>query len=165
MTAEKLFSMLNFAILPAWLLLVFAPRWRGTRALVHSVVAPAALALLYAAALYLMYTSGPVSGGFEGTQRALSSPWGLLAFWSHAVTLDLFVGAWQVRDARRHNVPHWAVAPSLILTLFYGPLGLALYFVVRAFVQRTLTVEESPNHVASGKSGGSCPETLAASTP
>jgi hypothetical protein len=144
MTAEKLFSILNFAILPAWLMLAFAPRWRGTRVLVHSVVAPAVLALFYAGALYLMYTSGPVSGGFEGTQRLLSTPWGLLAIWSHVVTFDLFVGAWQVRDARRHALPHWAVVPCLILTLFYGPLGLGLYFVVRAFVGRSASVDEAP---------------------
>ena len=47
MTPETMFLVCNNALLPAWLLLVFAPRWRGTQSIVHAVWIPALLGLAY----------------------------------------------------------------------------------------------------------------------
>ena len=50
-------------------------------------------------------------------------------------------GCWEVRDARHHDIPHWAVIPSLILTFLFGPVGLLLYFLIRIFRIRKLNIE------------------------
>jgi len=60
----------------------------------------------------------------------------MLAGWVHYLAFDLFVGNWQVRDAQAHGIPHWAIAPSLILTFLFGPAGLLLYFAVRTLKSR-----------------------------
>ena len=55
----------------------------------------------------------------------------LLAGWIHYLAFDLFIGAWEVRDARRLGITHILVIPCLALTFLFGPAGLLLYFVLR----------------------------------
>lgn len=49
----------------------------------------------------------------------------------HYLAFDLFVGAWQVRTARREGIAHLAVFPSLILTFMVGPVGLLVFTFTR----------------------------------
>jgi hypothetical protein len=56
----------------------------------------------------------------------------LLAGWLHYLAFDLFVGAWEVREARRVGLPHWLILPALALTFLFGPLGLLVFLALRA---------------------------------
>jgi hypothetical protein len=56
----------------------------------------------------------------------------LLAGWVHYLAFDLFVGAWELRDAQQRGVPHAAVIPCLVVTFMLGPIGLLAYFGLRA---------------------------------
>lgn len=131
MTPERLFSMLNALALVGWLLLVFLPRarWTGT---VVPVVVPALLAVAYIA---LIATSLPWSGGgfssLAGVETLFRNPWVLLAGWTHYLAFDLFVGGWEIRDARERGVPHLLVVPALVLTFLFGPAGWLLYLAIR----------------------------------
>lgn len=140
LTPDFLFTLANALALPAWALLVFAPRWRFTKLLVLSGAWPAGLALAYAALLTGHYLGAHgAEGGFGslGQVAALfKNPWALLAGWVHYLCFDLFVGAWEARDAQRRGVPHGALVPALGLTFLVGPVGLLVYFGVRRFFGR-----------------------------
>ena len=69
-----------------------------------------------------------------------ANPFALLAGWVHYLAFDLFIGAWEVRDAQQHQVPHLAVVPCLLLTFLFGPAGLLLYFVLRYALRRQLSL-------------------------
>lgn len=144
MSAPELFTIANLAVLPGWLLLAVLPAWRWTRVL-SAYVIPGLLSLLY---LYAMVSDvGFDTGGFgsiEQVGRMFQNEWLLLAGWVHYLAFDLFVGAWQVRDAQRLEVPHLLVVPCLVLTFVVGPLGLFTYFIVRAAVVRKWPGEEPP---------------------
>jgi hypothetical protein len=56
----------------------------------------------------------------------------LLAGWLHYLAFDLFVGAWEVREARRVGLPHWLILPALALTFLFGPIGLLVFLALRA---------------------------------
>ena len=135
-TPDLLFSGANALALLGWALLVLAPRWRGTRALVLSGAWPLGLAALYAvfiASHYLGAHGG--EGGFGSLAQVAAlfqDPWALLVGWVHYLSFDLFVGAWQVRDAQRRGIPHWALVPALALTFLFGPVGLLVYVGARA---------------------------------
>ena len=139
---DDIFSAANALALGGWALLALAPRWRGTRALVLSGAWPLGLALLYAACIathYLGQHGG--EGGFGSLAQVAAlfhDPWALLAGWVHYLCFDLFVGAWQVRDAQRRGVPHGALVPVLVLTFLLGPVGLLGYFGVRAAIGQPL---------------------------
>ncbi|TVT43811.1 DUF4281 domain-containing protein [Hymenobacter setariae] len=136
MTPDLLFSLANLLALLGWALLVLAPRWRGTQALVLNGAWPLGLAAFYAvfiASHYLGAHGG--EGGFGSLAQVAAlfrDPWALLAGWVHYLCFDLFVGAWEVRDAQQRGVPHWAVVPALALTFMLGPVGLLVYTGVRA---------------------------------
>ena len=141
---EAVFSMASAAVLPGWLLLVLAPRWRWTARLVSAVLIPGLLAVLYAAIIAARWRSA--EGGFSSladVQKLFADPWILLAGWIHYLVFDLFIGAWEVRDAGRLGIPHLLVAPCLVLTFLFGPVGLLLYGIVRAVRTRRVLVDEA----------------------
>lgn len=133
MSPHQLFSIVNPGILPFWLLLALFPRWRYTQTIVAFAV-PVLLALLYLYLLFRTFTGEGAAGDFnslDGVAKLFSSPTALLAGWVHYLAFDLFIGAWQVRDAQARGIRHWLVVPCLFLTLMYGPVGLLLYFCLR----------------------------------
>jgi hypothetical protein len=141
-TPDILFTLANPLAMLGWLLLVFAPRGRFTKLLVLSGAWSAGLAVAYAALITTHYLGGHGSeGGFNSLAQVAAlfqDPWALLAGWVHYLCFDLFVGAWEVRDAQRRGVPHAALVPALALTFLFGPVGLLVYFGVRrAFGQKT----------------------------
>jgi hypothetical protein len=132
----KLFTYSSLLVLPAWLLLLFLPAWRWTR-LLAAYATPALLALGY---LVLMLVHFDLRGGGFGSldqvgRMYLSQPL-LLAGWLHFLTMDVFIGAWEVRDAQRLEISHLVVAPCLVLTYLAGPIGLLAYLVIRAALVR-----------------------------
>lgn len=141
MSPEQIFSLCGMLAAAGWLLLVFLPRWRWTARLVCPVVIPLLLALVY---LWLVATTiGRTPGGFGSladVSLIFQNRWVLLAGWIHYLAFDLFVGSWEVRDSRRLGIHHLLVVPCLILTFLFGPVGLLLYFVLRAGVRRRLAV-------------------------
>lgn len=132
MTDERLFSLLNLVALVAWIPLLLLPRARWANTVVPMVV-PALLAVVYVA---LLATSMPGSGGgfssLGDVQALFANPRALLAGWVHYLAFDLFIGGWEVRDARRRGIPHLLVVPALVLTFMLGPGGLLLYLAIRA---------------------------------
>ena len=122
--------------MPVWLLLVFVPGWRWTQRLATFVV-PLLIACLYG---WLLFSAPlPAGGGFKSlaqVARLFSAPQALLAGWVHYLAFDLFTGSWEARDALRLGISKWIVAPCLVLTFLLGPLGLALYLLIRLGMRR-----------------------------
>ncbi len=141
MNPEKLFSLCSTLVLPGWLLLVFAPRWKWTARFACAVLIPLLLALVY---MYLVATHlGQSEGGFGSLAevgKLFQNPHNLLAGWIHYLAFDLFVGSWEVRDAQRVGLNHLLVIPCLVLTFLLGPVGLLLYFALRFAVRRRALV-------------------------
>jgi len=131
MSFETLFTLANASVMPAWLLLVFAPHGRVTRAVVHSFVYPVGLALFY---LFLLVTTWGGDGGMgslEAVRTGFSRDGVLLLGWVHYLVFDLFIGAWMVRDAAAKGILHVLIIPSMVLTLMLGPVGLMSYLFIR----------------------------------
>lgn len=132
MNAETVFSIVNTLALSGWLLLVFAPGWTWTRRIVISGAIPLLLAIAYLVLIVLFF--GRAEGGFASlaeVMRLFTNEWAVLAGWIHYLAFDLFVGAWETRDAREKGVSHWFVIPCLILTFLLGPAGFLLYMTIR----------------------------------
>ena len=135
MEPTLIFNIANNGSLIFWLLLSVAPKWRGTEIAVHSIAIPVTLGLTYIWLIASGYLGGmPKGAGFfslAGVMTFFTSPAAAAAGWVHYLVFDLFVGAWEARDARRRGITHLAVAPCLIVTLMFGPVGLLLYLALR----------------------------------
>lgn len=142
MDAERLFQIAGAITMPGWALLVLLPRWKGSARLVCGAVIPALLGVLYVS-LFARYGPG-TEGGFGSladVRQLFGEPYLLLAGWIHYLAFDLFVGAWEVRDAQKHGLPHLFVVPCLVSTLMLGPTGLLVYLVGRAVKVRSWDLE------------------------
>lgn len=130
---ETVFSICSTLAMIGWLLLAALPRQRLAH-LVASVAIPMTIALVYL--VFIVQHFGSADGGFGSlaeVQRLFANPALLLAGWVHYLAFDLFIGAWAVRDAQRHGVPHPLVVPCLLLTFLLGPIGLLAYMLLRTW--------------------------------
>lgn len=132
MNAEQAFSILNLVAMVSWLPLVFLPRTRWASSVVPFAM-PAVLAIIYVALVLLALPGSDGSfSSLAGVRKLFENPWGLLAGWVHYLAFDLFIGGWEVRDARRRGISHLLVVPALVLTFLFGPGGLLLYLAIRS---------------------------------
>ena len=140
MNYALLFKLANASVIPAWLLLVFVPKHKITKAVVHSYLYPAILGTLY---IILMVVSWGGEGGMDSLEN-LKLAFGrdeiLVLGWVHYLVFDLFIGAWISRDATAHEIAHLKIIPCLVLTLFAGPIGLLSYLILRGITLKRLTL-------------------------
>jgi Domain of unknown function (DUF4281) len=136
MAAEQLFSICNLIVLPGWLLLVAAPRWRWTQR-ISAISLPLLLAAVYLTLVILYFSkSGGGFGSLAQVSKLFQNPYVLLAGWIHYLAFDLFTGSWLVRDAARLRIAHAFVVPCLLLTFLFGPIGLLTWFLIRTSLRR-----------------------------
>ena len=133
MTAA-LFGLTFLVAAPFWAMMILLPRWSGTARIIASpwIVAPPVL--IYAA--LVLPALGDVlpavaSPTLESVRGLLGTDTGAAAGWAHFIAFDLFVGRWIWLDSRRRAVPALVMAPVLLLTIMLGPLGLAVYLLLR----------------------------------
>jgi hypothetical protein len=135
-TPDVIFTWANYGALVFWAFLVLVPGWRGTQLIVHSAAPLFLLGLLYASLAFPSFFGSGVPEGasftsLDGLMVFFTYKPAVVAGWIHYLVFDLFVGAWEVRDARRRGLNHPLVVPCLLLTLLLGPVGLMLYLIVR----------------------------------
>jgi hypothetical protein len=134
-TPATMYMALNLGVLPFWALLIALPHASITERLVHSIALPLILGVTYAWLLATALTSpAPEGAGFatlDALMKTFSVEIALVAGWAHYIVFDLFVGAWQARDAQRVGLNHLLLIPCLLLTLIVGPIGLVTYLMIR----------------------------------
>ena len=143
MDLERIFSLASAIAVSGWLFLVVAPRKPFTQ-VIAGVIAPLILAAIYLALIFSNIQGA--EGGFGSLadvatlfqKREL-----LLAGWIHYLAFDLFIGAWETRDAARNQIPHLVVIPCLVMTFMLGPIGLLFYFAIRTAKTKGLSLESA----------------------
>jgi hypothetical protein len=133
MTPDKLFQICNTVAPLGWLLLIFAPKWKWTKTIVISGIFSLLLGLVYFTLIVLFF--GKQEGDFnslQGVMKLFTSPWGVTAGWIHYLAFDLFIGSWELSNGQKNGMPHYLLVLCLIMTLFFGPIGLLLFFLLRA---------------------------------
>jgi len=136
MTPDHLFKVFSTIVLVGWLALILAPLRRGLTVSVARWVVVFLCGGYFAMLAAGLAGPGPPPGAsfdsLAGVRLLLSTPEALLAGWVHYLAFDLFVGSWQVEDAPSARIPHWLLLPCLALTFVAGPIGLLLYFLIKA---------------------------------
>jgi hypothetical protein len=141
MHPETLFSASGKLAMAGWALLVLAPRWRWSQR-IASVIIPFTLATVYLVLIVVHFAKSPGGFGTLGQVGQLfQNPWLLLAGWIHFLAFDLFLGAWQARQAERLGISHFLLIPCLLLTFLVGPIGLLVFWAIRSVVKRQLFLD------------------------
>jgi hypothetical protein len=141
MELEQVFSLASVLAAVGWLFLVIVPK-RPLAVHVAGVFIPLLLALMY---LYFIAMNMQGAEGGFGSLADVAALFQkrelLLAGWIHYLAFDLFIGAWEVRDAQRNQIPHLVVIPCLLMTFMLGPIGLLFYFAIRTAKLRRIAME------------------------
>ena len=146
--SETIYLVANWGVIPFWLLILFSPNGTLSRFLVHSVLIPLLLGSAYIFIVYKIYQDGNFLDGFglylgiENLYAVFSNENFLLIFWLHFLSISLFTGAWIARDSTRHSIPKFLTAISLIITYFTGPLGIFVYWLIRIFFAKKISLNE-----------------------
>ena len=139
MTIEGVFSACNLVAMAGWILLLAVPRHRLAMTIAGTAI-PLTLAAIYLAlfALHARESSGGFSS-LAAVAQLFANHWLLLAGWVHYLAFDLFIGAWETRDAMARRVPRLLLA-CLMMTFMLGPIGLLCYHLVRGRAKEPLDV-------------------------
>ena len=145
---ENIYLIVNWGVIPFWLLLIFLPYHQLTNILAQSVIVPLLLAAGYIYLSYGLFKNGDIFEGFElysgldGLYTMFANEVLLLIFWLHFLSISLFAGAWIVRDGKKYFIPKIILIPSLILTYFTGPIGLVVYWFIRIFFAKKISFND-----------------------
>lgn len=132
MNVDFVFSIANAIVLPQWLLMVLAPRWKWTQWLMHNHLIPTLLGLVYA--FYLL--SGiegldvEAFGTLEGVMKMFSVKEAVLIGWVHYLAFDLLIGTWILKEGQARNISHLWLAPCLLFCFMFGPVGWVIFKIL-----------------------------------
>ncbi len=141
MPLETVFSFATFIAMFGWLLLVVLPNDPRAK-LLTGIIIPLALSIIYL--VFIALHMGGAPGGFGSladVRRLFSRDELLLAGWLHYLAFDLFIGAWESRDAQRLGLPRLVMIPCYVMTFMLGPIGLIFYFAIRTAKTKALDLE------------------------
>ena len=147
-TFESLFLWANFGILPFWLMIILIPNLKITQIFANSIIIPVILALLYSYVFYLgfitdktfIFESFNLYTGLDNLYTIFSNEIFLLLFWFHFLALNFFLGSWISKDALKFNISKRIVFFPLVFVYFTGPLGLFLYWLIRIFYAKKISL-------------------------
>jgi Domain of unknown function (DUF4281) len=136
MNIEIIFSIFNALILPQWLLMIVAPKWKWTLLLVNSYLIPLALAVAYAfLVLPNLFGGGqmPDFSTLEGIKNLfkMGNDEVVVGGWFHYLAFDLLVGSWILNDSQKHKINQIATSVCLFFTFMAGPVGFLIYQVIK----------------------------------
>mgnify|MGYP001264566661 FL=1 len=148
-TIEMLYFWVNLGVLPFWFLIIFFPNSQICKFLATSIFPIFLLSTAYCFVLYKSYLgSYDFLGNFNlylgigYVTNLFDNDLYLLLFWIHFVSINLFVGGWILKDAQKFLINKFLLALPLIVTYLIGPIGLFIYWIIRIFYAKRLSLYE-----------------------
>ncbi len=146
-TIEMIYLWLNIGVVPLWFILLFFPQSKFCGYLITSIFPYLIFSLIY---IYLFYyflisdydflNNFNLYTGLSNLEDLFSEKSFLILFWTHFLAINLFCGSWIVRDSQKLMIPKSLVFIPLIVTYFIGPLGIFLYWIIRIFYARRISL-------------------------
>ena len=138
---------LNFGILPFWVILLFFPQTKICKIFVTSIFPLIILASVDVYLIYEIYKSDfnllasfDLYFGLNELLNIFSEKNFVILFWVHFLSINLFCGCWIVNDSLKLNIPKFLIFFPLIITYFIGPVGVSIYWLIRIFFGKRITL-------------------------
>ena len=148
-TIETLYMWINLGVLPFWFILIVFPQSHLSRIFVTSIFPFFILSGVYILILYKSYLIGydfdgnfSLYLGLNELSRLFEDHLYIMIFWTHFIAINLFVGGWIVKDSQKFSINKVLMAVPLIVTYLIGPIGLFLYWIIRIFYAKRISLYE-----------------------
>ena len=148
-TIEMLYFWVNLGVLPFWFLIIFFPQSQLCKYLATSIFPIFLLSVAYGFVLYKSYLNSydflgnfDLYLGIDYIANLFEDSYYLLLLWIHFVSINLFVGGWILNDSQKFLINKYLTALPLIITYLIGPIGLFVYWIIRIFYAKRLSLYE-----------------------
>jgi hypothetical protein len=148
-TIETLYMWVNLGVLPFWFILIIFPQSHLSRIFVTSIFPFFILSGVYIFILYKSYLTGydfdgnfTLYLGLNELSRLFEDHLYIMIFWTHFIAMNLFIGGWIVKDSQKFSINKVLLAIPLIVTYLTGPIGLFLYWIIRIFYAKRISLYE-----------------------
>ena len=148
-TIETLYMWINLGVLPFWFILIVFPQSHLSRIFVTSIFPFFILSGVYIFILYKSYLTGydfdgnfTLYLGLSELSRLFEDHLYIMIFWTHFIAINLFIGGWIVKDSQKFSINKVLMAVPLIVTYLIGPIGLFLYWIIRIFYAKRISLYE-----------------------
>ena len=146
-TVDMLYYWVNLGVLPFWFILIFFPQSRLSKYFITSIFPILILSGAYIFILYKSYLNSydfvnnfSLYLGIDKLSNLFEDNFYLMIFWIHFISINLFTGGWIVNDSQKFSVNKILLAIPLIVTYLIGPIGLFLYWLIRIFYAKNLSL-------------------------
>tara|TARA_B100000586_G_scaffold156806_1_gene114145 strand:- start:125 stop:598 length:474 start_codon:yes stop_codon:yes gene_type:complete len=144
---EMIYLWLNIGIIPFWFILIFFPQSKICGLFVTSIFPFLILGSIYIYLFYYFFNSGYDFFEFFNLYLGLyklgdlyENEAFLILFWLHFLSINLFCGSWIVRDSQKLYISKFLIVFPLIITYFIGPLGVFIYWLIRIFFAKRISL-------------------------
>ena len=144
---ETLYMWVNLGVLPFWFILIIFPQSHLSRIFVTSIFPFFILSGVY---IFILYKSYLTDYDFDGNftlylglselSRLFEDHLYIMIFWTHFIAINLFIGGWIVKDSQKFSINKFLLAIPLIVTYLIGPIGLFLYWIIRIFYAKRISL-------------------------
>ena len=148
-TIETLYMWINLGVLPFWFILIVFPQSHLSRIFVTSIFPFFILSGVYIFILYKSFLTGydfdgnfSLYLGLSELSRLFEDHLYIMIFWTHFIAINLFIGGWIVKDSQKFSINKVLMAVPLIVTYLIGPIGLFLYWIIRIFYAKRISLYE-----------------------
>ena len=146
-TIEMIYLWLNIGVIPFWFLLLFFPQTKICKLFVTSIFPIFLFALIYVYLIYIIFINNynfldnfNLYLGLANISSLFSDKSFLILFWIHFLAINLFCGSWIVKDYQKLNISKILVFIPLLTTYFIGPLGIFLYWIIKIFYAKKISL-------------------------
>ena len=146
-TIEMIYLWLNIGVIPFWLILLFFPQSKICGMFVTSIFPILILGLLYLYLFYYFYVFGndflenfTLYLGLYNLRDLFENESFLILFWTHFLAINLFCGAWIVKDSQKIYMSKFLVFLPIVITYFVGPIGIFVYWILRIFFAKRISL-------------------------
>jgi hypothetical protein len=144
---EMIYLWLNIGVIPFWFILIFFPQSKICGLFVTSIFPFLILGSIYIYLFYYFFNSGYDFFEFFNLYLGLyklgdlyENEAFLILFWLHFLSINLFCGSWIVRDSQKLYISKFLTVFPLIITYFIGPLGIFIYWLIRIFFAKRISL-------------------------
>ena len=144
-----LYIWLNLGVMPFWLVFIFFPQSQISKVLTTSIFPIFIMSLAYCYIVYVIFLNGydflknfELYLGIDNLLILFSDQSFLILFWVHFLSINLFCGGWMVRDSQKLFINKFLISFPLIITYLIGPIGLFLYWLIRIFYAKKISLHE-----------------------
>ena len=148
-TIETLYMWINLGVLPFWFILIVFPQSHLSRIFVTSIFPFFILSGVY---IFILYKSYLIGYDFDGNfslylglnelSRLFEDHLYIMIFWTHFIAINLFIGGWITKDSQKFSINKVLLSIPLIITYLIGPIGLFLYWIIRIFYAKRISLYE-----------------------